>query len=96
MGSYIRVNNYCNGVCMVQATKCIIVTQYITINFLKQLSAFKFLCLLVITNNKYVNFCFSAYIGTDLFNWLVYVPERTLQVEWKRNLVAHGEAREEK
>ena len=38
--------------CIVQATKCIIVTQYITINLLKQLSPFNFLCLLVITNNK--------------------------------------------
>ena len=52
IGNNIRVNNYWKGMYIVQVTKCIIVTQYIAINLPKKLSAFKFLCLLVITNNK--------------------------------------------
>jgi len=39
IGNNIRVNNYCKGVCIVQASKCIIVTQYISVNLPKQRSA---------------------------------------------------------
>ena len=50
IGNNIRINNYCKTVCIVQATncnttKCITITQYMTINLLKKLSAFKLLCL---------------------------------------------------
>ena len=44
--SFHREQHKCKGVCIVQAIKCIIVTEYMTINLLKQLSAFKFFCLI--------------------------------------------------